>query len=92
MAVVVAVFFGRDESGFCVGDYGDEWRVALVFMAAGVLADQSGGGGAWDFYGRGLVSSARNANNPNDHGTSVGFRITWAVQEHFSNQPKAVHT
>ena len=49
-------------------------------------------GGAWDFYGSGLMSSARNANDPNVRGTSVGFRIAWATQEHFSNQPKTVRT
>jgi hypothetical protein len=38
------------------------------------------------------MSSARNANDPNGRGTSVGFRIAWAVQEHFSNQPKPVRT
>jgi hypothetical protein len=38
-------------------------------------------GGAWDFYGSGLMSSARNANDPNGKGTSVGFRIAWARQD-----------
>ncbi len=47
-------------------------------------------GGAWDLYGSGLMSSARNANDPNSSGTSVGFRIAWAVQEHYSNHPKPV--
>jgi len=42
-------------------------------------------GGAWDFSGSGLMSSARNANDPNARGTSVGFRIAWAVQENFSS-------
>ncbi len=44
--------------------------------------------GAWDFHGSGLMSSARNANDPNAKGASVGFRIAWAMQEHFSNQAK----
>jgi len=45
-------------------------------------------GGAWDFYGSGLMSSARNANDPNGKGTSVGFRIAWAMQDRFVNQKK----
>ncbi|MFM8365451.1 MAG: SUMF1/EgtB/PvdO family nonheme iron enzyme [Verrucomicrobiota bacterium] len=49
-------------------------------------------GGAWDFYGSGLMSSARNANDPNGKGASVGFRIAWAPQEHFTNQPKGFRT
>lgn len=40
-------------------------------------------GGAWDFYGSGLMSSARNANDPNGKGVSVGFRIAWAEQDIF---------
>jgi hypothetical protein len=38
-------------------------------------------GGAWDFYGSGLMSSARNANDPNGRGTSIGFRIAFAIQD-----------
>ena len=38
-------------------------------------------GGAWDFCGSGLMSSARNANDPNGRGTSIGFRIAWAAQD-----------
>jgi len=38
-------------------------------------------GGAWDFCGTGLMSSARNANDPNGRGTSIGLRIVWASQE-----------
>ena len=38
-------------------------------------------GGAWDFCGTGLMSSARNANDPNGRGTSIGFRIAWSAQE-----------
>jgi len=36
-------------------------------------------GGAWDFCGTGLMSSARNANDPNGRGTSIGFRIAWSA-------------
>ena len=43
-------------------------------------------GGAWDFYGSGLMSSARNANDPNGKGVSVGFRIAWAEQDIFKGK------
>lgn len=43
-------------------------------------------GGAWDFYGSGLMSSARNANDPNGRGHSVGFRIAWAEQDIFKGK------
>jgi uncharacterized Zn-finger protein len=43
-------------------------------------------GGAWDFYGSGLLSSARNANDPFGKGTSVGFRIALAMQDTFSKK------
>lgn len=38
-------------------------------------------GGAWDFYGSGLMSSARNANDINGNGASVGCRIAFAMQD-----------
>jgi formylglycine-generating enzyme required for sulfatase activity len=44
-------------------------------------------GGAWDFYGSGLMTSARNANDPNGRGTSIGFRIAFASQD-ILNQTK----
>lgn len=45
-------------------------------------------GGAWDFYGSGLMSSARNANDPNGRGTSIGFRIAYAMQHNPQQKPK----
>jgi hypothetical protein len=38
-------------------------------------------GGAWDLNGSGLMSSARNANDPNVKSSCVGFRIAFAMQE-----------
>jgi hypothetical protein len=49
-------------------------------------------GGAWDFHGSGLMSSARNANDPNGKGTSVGFRIARAMQERFAGKQKTLRT
>ena len=45
-------------------------------------------GGAWDFYGSGLMSSARNANDPNGRGTSIGFRIAFAAQDTLNQAKK----
>lgn len=45
-------------------------------------------GGAWDFYGSGLMSSARNANDPNGRGTSIGFRIAFASQDTLNQAKK----
>jgi len=45
-------------------------------------------GGAWDFYGSGLKSSARNANDPTGRGTSIGFRIAYAGQDIFRHAKK----
>jgi formylglycine-generating enzyme required for sulfatase activity len=38
-------------------------------------------GGAWDFSGSGLMSSARNANDTNGNGASLGCRIAFAMQD-----------
>jgi hypothetical protein len=45
-------------------------------------------GGAWDFYGSGLMSSARNANDPNGRGTSIGFRLAFASQDTLNQTKK----
>jgi hypothetical protein len=36
-------------------------------------------GGSWDFYGTGLLASARNANAPTARGPTIGFRVALEV-------------
>ena len=46
-------------------------------------------GGSWDIGGHALMSSARNANDPDGTGTSMGLRIAWSRQN-FTPEEKAL--
>ncbi len=45
-------------------------------------------GGSWDIVGHALMSSARNANDPDSKGASIGLRIAWSSQD-FTPEEKA---